>query len=58
MMLTKEEIEAFKALYSEQYGVELTDAQVLDKGPRLVRLLKVVLKAKYENDKQNPNTQG
>ena len=58
MILTKEEIKEFKALYSEQYGVELTDAQVLDKGSRLVRLLKVVLKAKDENDKQNPHTQG
>lgn len=47
MTLTKEEIDEYKALFKKEYGIDLTDAQAFDKGSRLVRLLKVVLKATY-----------
>jgi hypothetical protein len=49
MTLTKEELDEFKRLYKEEYGVDLTDAQAFDKGSRLVRLLKVVLKGNPED---------
>jgi hypothetical protein len=48
MTLTQKELDEFKRLYKEEYGVDLTDAQAFDKGSRLVRLLKVVLKPSQE----------
>lgn len=41
MQISKEKLDEFKVLYRKHFGVELTDAEVLDKGSRLVRLLKV-----------------
>lgn len=55
MTLTKGELEQFKALYLEHYGIDLTDAQAFDKGTRLVRLLKVVLQATCEEDTRSKN---
>ena len=44
MTLTQKELDEFKRLYKKEFGTELTNAQAFDKGSRLVRLLKVVLK--------------
>jgi hypothetical protein len=44
MTLTETELNEFKRLYKEEFGVDLTNAQAYDQGSRLVRLLKVVLK--------------
>lgn len=49
MSLLKSELDEFKRLYKEEFDIELTDAQALDKGSRLVRLLKVVLKGNSED---------
>ncbi len=54
-MITKEELAEYKRLYKEEFGIELTDAQALDKGSRLVRLLKVVLKP---SEKPTRGTEG
>ena len=54
MMLTEKDLNEFKRLYKEEFGVELTDAQALDKGGRLVRLLEVVLKANVDSEKKPP----
>ena len=48
-MITKEELEEFRNIYRVQFGIELTDAQALDKAIRLVRLMKVVLTGKPLN---------
>lgn len=45
-MLTQEEIVTFKKLALEIYGIELTDAQALDQGSRLIMLFEAMLKAK------------
>jgi hypothetical protein len=41
--LEKSEINEYKKLFKDEFGIELTDAQAYDKGSRLVRLLRVVL---------------
>jgi len=42
MVLADEHIAEFQALYKEHFGVELTKAQALEKGLRLIRLTEVV----------------
>lgn len=46
IMLIQEEVEKFKRLVLEVYGIELTDAQALDQGSRLIMLFEAMLKAK------------
>lgn len=41
--LTDKEITEYQRLFKNEYGIELTKDQVLEKGLRLVRLLRVVL---------------
>ena len=43
--LTEKEIAEYQRLFKDEFGVELTTAQALEKGLRLVGLLKVVLQA-------------
>lgn len=43
--LTDKEIADYQRLFKDEFGVELTKAQALEKGLRLVGLLKVVLQA-------------
>lgn len=42
MQLSQEDIEKFKAIYREEYGVDLSDADALEMGTRLLRVVKVV----------------
>jgi hypothetical protein len=42
--LTDKEIAEYQRLFKAEYGIELTKDQALEKGLRLVRLLRVVLK--------------
>jgi hypothetical protein len=51
--MKKEDLDEFKRLYKEEFGIELTDAQALDKGGRLVRLLKAVLKPTGDSKKDS-----
>ena len=41
--LTDKEIAEYQRLFKDEYGIELTKDQALEKGLRLVRLLRVVL---------------
>jgi len=52
--LTENEIAEYQRLFKSEYSVELTKAQALEKGLRLVRLLRVVLEetAKVKNQKR------
>lgn len=52
MKLSKKALDEFKAIYKAEYGVELSDAEVLDKGIRLLRLFKAVYKP-IKNTTQN-----
>lgn len=45
MLVADEHIANFQRLYKEHFGVELTKAQALEKGLRLIRLLEVVSRA-------------
>jgi hypothetical protein len=41
--LTDKEIAEYQRLFKDEYGIELTKDQALEKGLRLVRLLRIVL---------------
>ncbi|HEY4498497.1 MAG TPA: hypothetical protein VJH94_00355 [Candidatus Paceibacterota bacterium] len=41
--LTEKEIAEYQRLFKDEFGIELTKDQALEKGLRLVRLLRVVL---------------
>lgn len=53
-MIADEHIAEFQALYKEHFGVELTKAQALEKGLRLIRLIEVVSRALTNGE---PNTE-
>lgn len=42
MTLDQEAIDEFKKIYLHEYGIELTDAEAIDYGLRLINLIKVV----------------
>ncbi len=42
MVLADEHIAEFQALYKEHFGIELTKAQALEKGLRVIRLVENV----------------
>lgn len=43
-MLTNQEIEEFKKLSLEVYGIKLTNEQAMDQGSRLIQLFELILK--------------
>ncbi len=47
--LTKKEIAEYQRLFNDEFGVELTKDQAMEKGLRLVRLLRVVLEGDEKN---------
>lgn len=50
MQLADEHIKEFQVLYKKHYGVEISTAEALEKGIRLIRLMEIVLK--HEAKKQ------
>lgn len=56
--LTDKEIADYRRLFKAEFGVELTTAQALEKGLRLVGLLKVVLQATAGHNSINSSTNG
>lgn len=45
MVIADEHIAEFQQLYKKHFGVELTKAQTLEKGLRLIRLIETVSRA-------------
>jgi hypothetical protein len=43
MQLTQEDLEEFKQIYRREYGADISDAQALEMGTRLLRVVKVVV---------------
>lgn len=43
-MLTPKEVDEFKRLAFEVYGIDLTDAEAMDQGGRLIQLFELILK--------------
>jgi hypothetical protein len=58
MDLTDENISGFQMLYKKHFGVELTKAQALEKGLRLIRLVEIVARtaAGEQENTQNPES--
>jgi hypothetical protein len=52
MAIADEHIAAFQKLYQEHFGIELTKAQALEKGLRLIRLFETV--SRGVADEQQP----
>jgi hypothetical protein len=50
MVIADEHIVEFQALYKQHFGVDLTKAQALEKGLRLIRLIEAV----YRPDVKKP----
>lgn len=44
MQLANEQIEKFQLLYKKHYGVEIDEAEALEKGLRLIRLTEIISK--------------
>jgi hypothetical protein len=55
MSLPPEAIEEFKQIYKKEVGVELTDAEAVDKANRLFNFMKVVTKP-VQKKEENGNT--
>ena len=43
MQLTQEDLEEFKAIYKEEYGAEISNAEAQEMAMRLLRVLKVIM---------------
>ena len=57
MVIADEHIAEFQKLYKEHFGVEITKAQALEKGLRLIRLIELVSRATaYEQNHSQGNT--
>jgi hypothetical protein len=57
MAIADEHIATFQKLYREHFGVELTKAQALEKGLRLIRLIEAVSRnISNEQNKSQGNT--
>ena len=46
MQLTDKHIIKFQILYLEKFGIEISKAEAVEKGVRLVRLMEIILKNK------------
>lgn len=57
MQLADEHIKEFQVLYKKHFGVEISTAEALTKGIRLIRLMEIVLKheAKKKADEAVPS---
>ena len=47
MQLSREAIEAFKAIYQDEYGIALSDAEAQDMGQRLLVLFQILARHSY-----------
>ena len=48
MQLTNEQINTFQSMYLRKFGIEITKAEALEKGLRLLCLVEIVLKEKVK----------
>jgi len=53
-MLADEHIAEFQMLYKKHYGTDISKAEALEKGIRLIRLMEIV--SKHEAKKQETKT--
>ena len=46
MQLTQEAIDEFKVIYKKQFGEDISDAEALEMGTRLLRVFRVLLEVR------------
>lgn len=51
MNLTNEDITKFQNLYKKYFGEEISKEEAYQKGMRLIRLLKIIIKNNQKNEK-------
>ena len=54
MQLTQEAIDEFKAIYKKEFGEEISDAEALEMGTRLLRVFHVLLEVGNEDTEDKP----
>ena len=54
MQLTQEALNEFKAIYKAEFGEEISDAEALEMGTRLLRVFHVLLEVGNEETKNAP----
>ena len=52
MQLTQEALDEFKAIYKTEFGQDISDAEALEMGTRLLRVFHVLLEAGNEETEQ------
>lgn len=50
MALTREQVEKFQSIYRKQFGKEISYQDVLDRGYKLVRLMKIIYQPITQNE--------
>jgi hypothetical protein len=50
MRIPPEKLEEFKAIYKKEFGKDLTDAEALEKGTRVLRLMELIYKPMTKAD--------
>lgn len=55
MVIADEHIAEFQKLYKEHFGIELSKAQALEKGLRLIRLIEAVSRAVADEQRAKQN---
>ena len=54
MQLTQEAIDEFKAIYKKEFGEDISDAEALEMGTRLLRVFHILLEVGNEGTENKP----
>jgi len=49
-VISKEALKEFKALYKKHFNKDISDQEALEKGTKLIRLMKIIYKPMTENE--------
>lgn len=55
LLITKEELEEFKALALKEYGIKLTDEQAFEQGRALLNLFDQMLNCRLQKSYKSPS---
>jgi hypothetical protein len=56
-MVTKEQLDKFKAIYRKVYGHDISDAEALGQATQLLNLMAIVYRRRPEDQKEKPPEQ-
>ena len=54
MQLTQQALNEFKAIYKSEFGEDISDAEALEMGTRLMRVFHVLLEVSREDTENEP----